>query len=247
MTYKTKGIVLRSIRYGETSLVVTVFTALFGVQTYMVNGVRTNKKAGSKAAMFQPSALLDMEVYHNEQKNMHRIKECSWHFLYNNILSDVVKNSIALFMVELLYKTLKQPEPNNDLFYFCEDALEQLDSAPPSVAANFSLYFSLQLPYFFGFRISDIPPQLLKEENVYLDLQEAHFTNQHPTHPHYLEKEDALITSDLLKIMQLHELDQVKLNRLQRRKLIMKYMDFFALHINDFGQLKTLEIIQEIL
>ena len=68
MIHKTKGIVLKSIRYGETSLVVTVFTELFGVQTYMVNGVRTNKKSGSKAALFQPSSILDMEVYHNDQK-----------------------------------------------------------------------------------------------------------------------------------------------------------------------------------
>ena len=120
MTHKTNGIVLRAVKYGETSLVVTIFTELFGVQAYMVNGIRSNNKNGGRAAMYQPGAILEMEVYHNEQKNMQRIKECSWAFLYRNILGDVVKNSIALFMVELLYKTLKQPEENSSLFYFCD-------------------------------------------------------------------------------------------------------------------------------
>ncbi len=174
MIYKTRGVVLRTIKYGETSVVVNIFTALFGVQAYLVNGIRTQKRSGNKAAMFQPGAILDMEVYHNEQKAMQRIRECSWAFLYEHILSDVVKNSIALYMVELLYKTLKQPEAHADLFNFCEDALIQLDSADNSVAANFPLYFSLHLANFFGFKISNnrLDPA---EENIYLDLLERNF------------------------------------------------------------------------
>src|SRR6187431_1942886 len=81
MTHKTKGIVLRTVRYGETSLVVTIFTELFGVQTYMVNGVRTSKKSSAKANHFQPGAILFMLVYHNDQKQMQRIKEFKWDFL----------------------------------------------------------------------------------------------------------------------------------------------------------------------
>src|SRR5687768_11622626 len=110
MTHKTKGIVLKTIKYGETSLVVTIFTELFGIQTYMINGVRTAKRPGAKAILYQPAAVLEMEVYHNEQKAMQRIKECTWSVVYQHILSHVVKNSIALYMVELLYKSLKQPE-----------------------------------------------------------------------------------------------------------------------------------------
>src|SRR6478672_6945616 len=125
MTHKTRGLVLRAVKYGETSLVVTAFTELFGTQTYMVNGARTAKKTGIKSSLLQPASLLDMEVYHQEQKHMHRIKECSWSYLYKNIFTDVVKNSIALYMVELLTKCLKQPEQNTDLFYFCEDSLQQ--------------------------------------------------------------------------------------------------------------------------
>ena len=120
--HKTKGIVLRTVKYGETSVIVTVFTEFFGVQSYLVNGVRTSTKKGSgKANLFQPAAILDLVVYHNELKHLNRIKEFKWGFLYQHILSDVQKNAVALFMVELLTKCLKQPEPNPDLFQFTED------------------------------------------------------------------------------------------------------------------------------
>lgn len=126
MIFKTKGIVLRSVKYGETSLVVTVFTELFGAQAYLVNGIRSARKSGNRSAMFQPASILEMEVYHNEQKSLQRIKEYSRAHLFHHIMDDVIKNGIALYMVELLLKTLRQPEQNSNLFYFCEDALFSL-------------------------------------------------------------------------------------------------------------------------
>src|SRR5215216_6467531 len=141
MLHKTKGIVLRTIKYGETSLVVTMFTELFGLQSYLVNGVRTpNKKGTARANLFQPAAILDLIAYRNEFKNLQRLKEFKWGFLYQHILSDVRKNAVALFMVELLSKCLKQPEANAELFYFVEDALHHLDEASDTVTANFPLF-----------------------------------------------------------------------------------------------------------
>ncbi len=247
MTHKTSGIVLRTIKYGETSVVVTIFTELFGVQTYLINGVRTSGKTGSKAIMYQPAAILDMEVYHNELKTMQRIKESSWHVVYANIFTDVIRNSISLYIVELLYKSLKQPEQNADLFYFCEDALTQLDVADNNIAANFPLFFALHLSHFYGFKINNPSTMLSKDDDIFLDLLEGNFANERPSHPHYIEGENAMITAELLKIMQLHELSQVKLNSTKRRELLLKYHDFYALHIQDFGQMRTLEILHEVL
>lgn len=247
MTHKTKGIVLKIIRYGETSLVVTIFTELFGIQTYMVNGVRTSKRPGARAILYQPAAILEMEVYYNEQKTMQRIKECTWSVVYQHILSHVVKNSIALYMVELLYKSLKQPEENATLFYFCEDAFTQLDAAEPQIAANVPLYFTLHLADFFGFKINNNQPPRIDEENYYVDLVEGNFTDDQPIHPHFLKGENAIITAELLNIMQLHELEQLKLNSSKRRELLLKYQDYYALHIQEFGQLKTLQVLHEVL
>jgi len=76
---------------------------------------------------------------------------------------------------------------------------------------------------------------------------EGVFTDQPPEHLHFMETEDALLTSELLKIMQPHELDQVKMNHHKRRHLLLKFMEYYALHIPDFGKIKTLEVLQEVL
>ncbi|MGC4100482.1 DNA repair protein RecO [Ferruginibacter sp.] len=243
MTHKTKGIVLRTIKYGETSLVVTIFTELFGVQTYMVNGVRSAKKTGAKASYLQPAAILDLIVYHGEHKPMQRIKEFSWAFLYQNVLSDVIKNSIASYMVELLFKCLKQPETNTDLFNFCEEALVELDSCSKKVAANFPLFFALHLTHFFGFRMEDN----YSSGNNFIDLQEGIFTDHQPVHPHFIQGERAQLTSQLLKVMQPHELEEFNLNHITRRQLLLDYQDYYALHIPEFGQMKTLMVLHEVL
>ncbi len=243
MTHKTRGIVLRSIKFGETSLVVTVFTELFGIQTYLVNGVRTSKPSAAKAIFFQPAAILEMVVYHNESKSMQRIKEFGWGFLYQEVLNNVIKNSIASFMVELLQKCLKQPEANSQLFYFFEDALLQLDEAGKTVTANFPLFFALHLAHFLGFRMTDN----YHEENNILDLQEGIFIDHHPAHPHFIEGEKAVLTAQLLKVMQPQEMDTLKLNQDLRRSLLLSYQDYYNLHIPEFGKLRTLVVLHEVL
>lgn len=247
MIHKTKGIVLRTIKYGETSLVATIFTELFGVQTYMINGVRSSAKKQGRAGLLQPSSQLDLIVYHSENKPMQRIKEFSWSFIYQDIMSHVIKNGIALYMTELLHKCLKQPEPNADLFHFCEASLQQLDKADRNVTANFPLFFTLQLAHFFGFRMTDN----YNADTPILDLQEGCFTDQLPVHPHFIDGQDAMISSALLKVMQPAELAEAtgefQLTQEVRRRLLMKYLQFYALHIPEFGQVKTLAVLHEVL
>ncbi len=223
---------------------VTIFTELFGVQSYLVNGVRTSSKKGSgKASLFQPSAILDLVVYHNELKQLQRIKEFRWGYLYQHILSDIKKNAVALFMVELLTKCLKQPEAHSDLFQFTEDAFLRLDESSEMVTANFPLYFALHLPVFFGFRIDDN----YSVQNNMLDLQEGNFVQQQPLHPHFLEEKEASLTSQLLKTQRPEELEEIKLNHDFRRNLLYTYEKYYAIHIQDFGSLRTLPVLKEIL
>lgn len=242
--HKTKGIVLRTVKYGETSVIVLIFTEKFGIQSYLVNGVRTSTKKGSgKANLFQPAAILDLVVYYNELKQLNRIKEFKWSHLYKNILSDVPKNAVSLFMVELLTKCLKQPEVNEDLFNFCEDAFIYLDESSPAVMANFSLYFALHLSSLLGFQIHNV----YSAKNHFLDLQEGSFTDIQPDHLNFMEGKFAEITSDLLKVMQPSELEQIKLNHETRRQLLHAYEVFFALHVQEFGTMKTLPVLREVL
>ena len=208
----------------------------------MVNGVRTGGKAGSKATLYQPAALLNLEVYHNELKNMQRIKEAGWHLLANNIFSDVIKNSVALFMIELLQRSLKQPEENTELFDFVSHSLEQLESSSPKVAANFPLYFSVNLQYFFG-----IAFHRNHQLNNFFDLQEGSFVPDEPSHKYFLGGNAASYTAELLKVMQPHELEQLHLNSTLRNAMLDGYVTYYKLHIQDFGEMRTLPVLRQIL
>ncbi len=242
MVQTTKGIVLRTIKYGETSIVVNIFTELFGIQSYLVNGVRSSGKT-LKANFFQPASILEMEVYHNELKNLQRIKEFKWGYLYENVLSDVTKNSVALYMVELLQKCLKQPESNIDLFQFTEDAFMQLDIADNAVTANFPLYFCLHLCHFFGLKLEDD----YSEKNSILDLQEGRFIEATPHHQHFLSKDHSYYISQILKVQHPDDLTEIKLNKFIRKDMLYALQIFYGLHIQDFGVMKTLPILHEVL
>jgi DNA repair protein RecO (recombination protein O) len=244
MVQKTKGIVLRTVKYGETSVIVTILTELFGLQSFLVNGVRTSSgKSGSKAGLFQPAAMLDLVTYHQESKNLQRLKEFSWNYLYQYIFSDVITHAVASFMIELLQKCLKQPEPNPELYFFMEDSLKALDQAGLQIKANFPLFFAIHLAGFFGLRIDDN----YSEKRRFLDLEEGYFSELKPSHPHYLEDPLSEISSHLLKIMQPSELADLPLNKEKRRMLLMAYEDFYSIHIAGFTPLKTLPVLRAIL
>lgn len=244
VTHKTKGVVLRTVKYGETSIIASMYTELFGLQSYIINGVRiTSKKGSGRANLFQPAAMLDLIVYHNDLKNLQRIKEFRWAHLYTHLFFNVFKNSVALFMIELLQRSLKQPEPNPELFSFIEDAFLHLDEASDAVVANFPLYFALHLSGFYGFRIADKHSGALPV----LDLQEGEFVAGRPVHMHFLEDEYSQATSQLLKVMQPAELEEIRLNQQTRRVLLHAYETFFALHVQDFGTLKTLPVLEAVL
>jgi DNA repair protein RecO (recombination protein O) len=244
MLHKTKGIVLRTVKFGETSLVVTVFTELFGMQSYLVNGVRqVSKKGSSKGVYFQPGSMLDLVVYKNDFKNLQRIKEYKWYHVYQHLFSDVFKNAVALYAIELLNKCLKEPEANHELFYFIEDALLHLDEANKTVTANFPLFIALHLAVFFGFRINDE----FSQTKHYLDLQEGIFVEDQPKHSHYLIDAEAEAVSHILKIMQPQELNDIKLNQDMRRRILNALEVYYAFHLPEFGNMKTLPVLREIL
>jgi DNA repair protein RecO (recombination protein O) len=243
MTHKTKGIILRTVKYGETSVITTVYTELFGIQSYLVKGVRqSTKKSAGKGIYFQPAAILEMVVYHNELKNLNFIREYEWGHLYQNLLFDVVKNTVAMYIVEMLQHSLKQPEANPELFYMIEDTLKQLDIASATLAANLPLYFSLHLAGELGFRIqgsySNVTP--------FLDLQEGLFVDALPAHSYYLHKSLAEATSLLLSINFYNDLENIHLARDIRRSLLTAYQNYIALHVQDFGEIKSLPVLQEI-
>ena len=244
MTYKTKGIILRTVNYGDTSVICTVYTEIFGLQSYLVKGIRqSSRKNPNRIASFQPAAMLDMVVTHQELKNLQYIREFQWGYLYRGIFSEIVKNSVAVYLIELLLQGLKQPESNPELYHFIETSLLQLDTGSDRFVANLPLYFTLLFGTELGFSIQGG----YGENRTYLDFREGKFVKELPQHPYYLEKEAARITAEINHAHQFEGIEQLDLPNKLRRDLLESYLQFIRLHIEDFGEPRSLKILQEIL
>jgi len=242
--HKTKGIVLRCVKYGDTSIIANIYTELFGLQSYIIKGARkTSKKGASNINYFTPASILDLQVYHNELKQLQFIKEFQWAYLYNEIPYDIIKNAVAMFAIELIQHSIKQPESNPDLFYYIENCLIKLDTASITIAANFPLYFSLKLGEQMGLGIqgdySLITP--------ILDLQDGYYVSERPIHSYFIEGNLATITTNIINLKSIDELENLKLNQSIRRALIEYYIQYFALHISNFIELRSLEVLKEVL
>lgn len=242
--HKTKGIVLRCLKYGDTSIIASIYTELFGVKSYIIKGIRkASKKGASNINYFFPAAILDLQVYNNEFKQLQFIKEYQWSYLYENIYYDVVKNAVSMFAIELLQHSIKQPENNPDLFYFIETSLKDLDKSNTSITANFPLYFSLKLGEQLGFEIQGN----YTLETPILDLQEGYYIKENPIHPYFIEGNLASLTTDIIHFKEVNQLDVLKLNKTIRRQLIDYYIQYFSLHISNFLELRSLEVLKEVL
>ncbi len=243
MLHKTRGIVLRTVKYGDTSVIVGIFTELFGLQSYIVNGVRSSKPKAAKGNLLQPGNILELVVYHHEIKNLQRISEFKLGYIYSSLHYNVVKNTIALYLIELLQKSLKQPEQHLDLYYFTENTLQLLDGSPTAVIANLPLYYTLKLAAFLGFRLNG----RFSEYTPYLDLQEGTFSDLPPHHVDHLDPEYSELTDRLFQCNEVQQLAAIHMTKEKRRKLLYAYLDFLRLHMPDFTELHSPPILHEIL
>jgi DNA repair protein RecO (recombination protein O) len=92
MLHKTRGIVLHTTNYSETSVIAKVYTELFGLQSYLINGVR-NKKAKVKANLLQPLSLLNLVAYHKERNGLQRVSEVSTGTTFTSIPYNIIKSN----------------------------------------------------------------------------------------------------------------------------------------------------------
>jgi DNA repair protein RecO (recombination protein O) len=240
MLHKTRGIVFKTTDYGESSIVVQVFTEKFGLQSYMVNGAK-KPKAKISRNMLQPLHLLDMVVYHKETGNVQRIKELKNSPMLQTIPYDVIKSSVAMFLNEVLYKAIKQQSADEQLFEFVFSAIEWLDNQTDGLA-NFHLLFLIRLTRYLGF----YPDRYLAGEADYFDLKNGIFSKYKPESilylsPPHTQNFTALLQSTFENII------NVKLSNDERRYLISKLLEYYALHIEGFGNIRSHEVLEEVL
>lgn len=215
---KTRGIVLRFTRYGETSIIVTIFTEQFGLQSYMVNGVwgRSSRK---QLALFQPLTLLDLVVYHRENASILRIKEVKCIHAYQTLDRDIRKSAIAMFLTEVINRTVKDQSQAEELGCFLIDSLIALDESP--MPENFHLVFMLKLSRYLGFG-----PQTNDEVLDSWPLDDDHARSL-----------QALLAADYSTV--------VPLSGGARRIILDSILHFYAVHAGNFGEIKSVQVLKE--
>ena len=230
MLHKTRGIALNYIRYRESSIIAKVYTEAFGIQSYIVNGVRSSKSKTNRIALFQPLTLLDMVVYHkSKEATIHRISELKCYAPFQSLPYDVFKSSLALFVTEILGKTLREEEPNEPLFQFIEDSVMYLDEAEDGFE-NFHIQFLLQYASYLGFGVETI-------EDLESELKENHF-------PQIADARELHATEYLL-----HNPYgiSVALDRTRRVDILEKLIFFYKIHMDSLGEIRSLEVLREVL
>jgi DNA repair protein RecO (recombination protein O) len=242
MLNKTKGIVLRSVKYGETSVVTTIFTELYGTQAYMVQGVRSSKSKNNKAALLQPATLLDLVVYHHSHQGLQRLREFQHAYLYTSIQAEVVKNSIALFSVELLLRLLPEAAPSQPLFEFSYQYFNDLDTMPLDEVANFPLFFIIHCSRALGYAIEGT----YSETTPYLNLADGKFTANPPA-THTTNDEEAKALGLLLQVNNSTGLKNITLNATMRYHLLEWYIEYLHRHTQHLKTIKSLAVLQTIL
>lgn len=238
MQVKTIGIVLHTTKYSDTSTIINVCTRHFGRVAYMVYGVN-KKKSVVRAAFLQPLSIVEMDVLHIPGKNIQQIKDMRMKYTFTGIPFDPVKNSLALFLSEMLFRTLSQTEPDDIMFQFLENSIQQLDCCEVGIS-NFHLVFLIKLTRYLGFEPNNENLQI-----NYFDLMNGVFQNNQPQHPHFLSREITEKFSELLN-SDFSTMHKVILSRNIRLKLLEGIIDYYRLHIPGFHGVHSLEILQSL-
>lgn len=239
MEHKAKGIILNVFPYKESSLICHIYTDNFGRKSYIINGVRKERNKG-KGAILQPLFLLDMEVLHSSKAELQKVKDFRLAYPYQSIPFSPIKSSLAFFVSELLYKLLREEQPNAELFSFLMNAFQALDIMDEGVY-NFHLYLMVQLTKYLGIR----PMLLDKEVPAFFDLKSGQFTPIEPKHPYFMNRHLSRCFAHFYDAS-LVELASVQMTRADRGEFINRMLDFFSLHFGSTIELKSLSVVYEL-
>lgn len=238
-SYKARGIVLHTVKYGESSMVVFMLTDTFGRQNYLVQGIRAPKSKGNRAAVFQPMFLLEFVGIESPKMQMHRMKEVRMGMTLASVPFDVRKSTISLFMAEVLYRLVKEVEPQSPLFDFVCGSVGALDSITEGVA-NFHLWFLVRLSAHLGF----YPGNEYAEGSVF-DIEEGLFTSVAPTHRLVLNAGTSRTLSEFMSCG-IQELACIRLSRSQRSDFMNSMMSYFGYHLDSIHNVRSIEILRDV-
>jgi DNA repair protein RecO (recombination protein O) len=240
MLLATRGIVFRTLKYGETSVICDIFTEDRGLHAFIAGNVRS-ARARMPYPLFQPMSVVELVAYFREGEGaLSRLKEARAGWVYERIPFDVTRGAIALFMAEICRKCIRESEENRYLFDFLIEQLVWLDRTEHSVA-NLHLHFLVHLSAYLGFQ----PQDETDDDGAFFDLQEGVFVLQQPMHGPFLGPDEAWLLKAFL-LTPPEECHTIALDRMQRRKLLQRLLQFYELHVPGFGEMNTVEILETV-
>lgn len=228
MLKKTAGIVLSSIRYKETSIIVKIFTRDLGLKSYLVNGVRTQGNK-SKIALYQPMTLLDLVVYNKENSGLQRISEARLQRANQLIPFDFTRTGLALFMTEVITRSIYENYQNETLFDFLRKSICHLDSKEAGLS-QFPLVFLIEKARFLGFAPEESTGFLIESRS-------QPFT-----------QEELTMADDYIQTLMEESYGcESSVPLLLRRKILDHLLDFYSEHLENPGPWKSLSILRQLL
>lgn len=225
MLLKTQGIILRFVRYKESSVIATIYTLEKGIISVIANNVRS-KTAKGKIALFQPLSLVNLVIYFNDAKNISRISEITSYHPLHNLRQDPIKASISIFITELLNKCLKEEDGSPPFYNFIQNSIIHLDEQEKEIE-NFHLFFLVRLSLFLGFKphSTDDFVRQISNASFYVD-------------PENLKQLDALLKGGYETAL--------LLTSSLRNTLLEDMVEYYQYHIH-IGKFKSIEILRELL
>lgn len=234
---KTEAVVLHTLRYRDHSYIVHLFTREVGNITCLVKG--SKRKSALSPVLMQPLSLTDALIDFRPNRTFQYIQESSPLVLLETIPYHPIKNCMALFISEVLYKTFRESNKDAELFDFVNESIQVFDSATKGIA-NFHLVFLIKLTRFLGFF-----PNLSKfHDGVFFDMLNSEFT-ENKNQQNTLNSEETEAFAHLMR-MEYENMQLFNLSRTQRNTILEHILTYYKLHLPEFGTIKSLDILQQL-
>lgn len=237
MLTHSKAIVLSALKYGDTSLIVKAYTQTDGLKSYLLKGVLASKKGKLKAGLFLPLTQLELVANHKNKGTLETLKEAKVNYPYKTIHTDIIKNSIVLFLAEVVAQSVQEEEKDPQLFQFLERAFIFLDQATD--ITNFPLAFLLHISRYLGFYPDDN-----HTDELYFDLLEGEFRSTPSLNP--LLEAPIIYDFKLLLGTKFDAYSTVKIKKANRQELLNKMLLYFELHLHGFRKPKSLAVLNAV-
>jgi len=234
----TQGLVLRNIKYGETSIISTLYTKDFGMQAYLIRGARSNKKTGIKANYFQIGQFLDVTVYHKPGKNLQYIREVKLNADHAIQSQHIVKQSITQFCSELILRCVKEEEQNETLYNFLASFFSRVKELKKEDLALAPIKFTLLFSAKIGFEINNN----YSDERPHFDALNGEFCSEISTNSYCSKRAPSALIFNCIK-----DKDSAPSEQSERELALHDLLRFLKLHIEQMSEMKSVGILHQIL